>query len=771
MAAQNIRHDRVSALLGAPVPGKMEYVPVDGSYLLYLTDNTGTRRPPAVMAHGHSISDVTGLQAALDGKAPLSHIHANATTSSAGFMSAADKIKLDASVNYTHPASGVTAGTYRSVTVNTQGHVTGGTNPETLADYGITERYVSLGANAGYVVPDSGTVDLNSISVTSEGYVSTGTGRPTGQAAPGYISTRSTGSTSAFQTWFNPADQDAFFYRRKNASTNYNWLQVASREWVSGFIDTRWIAQFGTGTDLNTRPINGGVDAYGAAANAPSTYGTIFTFVGGSATGNSVSGSWNNQIIATTGQDWFVRTGGSTWNPTYQMWTSRQFTSANVSNWNTAFGWNNHALAGYLTSSTGISSSRAVNTGSGLTGGGPLSIDRTISVVYGNTVGTVAQGNDQRINNGQISYERWAGGTGTGQDFNERAGITGITGWAPTAANRPGNSYGTIFRFIAGTFTGEAVSGSWVNELMAGTGQDWYVRTGGGNGVGNGVNWNPIYQVWTSRQFTGSNIAQWNAATSNTGTVTQVGLVVPTGFNVTSSPVTGSGNVSFEINSAYFMPTLSSKSAWDQAWQWGNHASQGYLKSINSGNVTGALGYTPLRDDRTITINGFTQNLRDNPNYNVIGYNATITINGSTQNMRDNPSFSVSGGVSGSGASNYLTRWNSANNALTYSRIFDDGSSEMQIYSQVRVQTHLTVGGVLNVFSTLNLSSGLALQPRLESQLNSIPGLQEGMIAYVARDNGSGGVASGHGLWCYYGSVIGWRILSTRVWSGGGGAP
>lgn len=40
---------------------------------------------------------------------------------------------------YTHPNSGVTAGTYRSVTVNAQGHVTAGTNPTTLEGYGITE--------------------------------------------------------------------------------------------------------------------------------------------------------------------------------------------------------------------------------------------------------------------------------------------------------------------------------------------------------------------------------------------------------------------------------------------------------------------------------------------------------------------------------------------------------------------------------------------------------------------------------------------------------
>lgn len=66
-----------------------------------------------------------------------------ATTSAAGLMSASDKTKLDGIATganaYTHPSSGVTAGTYKSVTVNAQGHVTAGTNPTTLAGYGITD--------------------------------------------------------------------------------------------------------------------------------------------------------------------------------------------------------------------------------------------------------------------------------------------------------------------------------------------------------------------------------------------------------------------------------------------------------------------------------------------------------------------------------------------------------------------------------------------------------------------------------------------------------
>ena len=51
-----------------------------------------------------------------------------------------DKVTIAATDTiYTHPNSGVTAGTYKSVTVNAQGHVTGGSNPTTLSGYGITD--------------------------------------------------------------------------------------------------------------------------------------------------------------------------------------------------------------------------------------------------------------------------------------------------------------------------------------------------------------------------------------------------------------------------------------------------------------------------------------------------------------------------------------------------------------------------------------------------------------------------------------------------------
>ena len=56
---------------------------------------------------------------------------------------------------YSHPNSGVSAGTYRSVTVNAQGHVTSGSNPTTIAGYGITDAPTKTGGGA------SGTWGIN----------------------------------------------------------------------------------------------------------------------------------------------------------------------------------------------------------------------------------------------------------------------------------------------------------------------------------------------------------------------------------------------------------------------------------------------------------------------------------------------------------------------------------------------------------------------------------------------------------------------------------
>ena len=77
--------------------------------------------------------------------------------------------------------------------------------------------------------------------------------------------------------------------------------------------------------------------------------------------------------------------------------------------------------------------------------------------------------------------------------------------------------------------------------------------------------------------------------TSNTGTVTSVGMTTPTGLTVTGSPVTTSGTLALSMTSGYSIPTTASQTTWDTAYGWGNHASAGYLTTS-----TAASTYAPL---------------------------------------------------------------------------------------------------------------------------------------------------------------------------------
>lgn len=164
-------------------------------------------------SHTHAIADVTGLQTALDGKAAASHTHTvsqisdltvtaaelnvldgiTATTAELNYVDGVTsniQTQLDGKAASTHShtiiatatdddvvvltgtngsngvafdakhaTSGVAAGTYKSVTVNAYGHVTGGTNPTTLSGYGITDAYtktqVDSAIDAARTVVDS----------------------------------------------------------------------------------------------------------------------------------------------------------------------------------------------------------------------------------------------------------------------------------------------------------------------------------------------------------------------------------------------------------------------------------------------------------------------------------------------------------------------------------------------------------------------------------------------------------------------------------------
>lgn len=111
-------------------------------------------------SHKHTVSDISNLtatatelnyvkgvtssiQTQLDGKADKSHTHTITASASDDDIVVLTGTNGTNGVTYSasHAQSGVTAGTYKSVTVNAYGHVTAGSNPTTISGYGITDAY------------------------------------------------------------------------------------------------------------------------------------------------------------------------------------------------------------------------------------------------------------------------------------------------------------------------------------------------------------------------------------------------------------------------------------------------------------------------------------------------------------------------------------------------------------------------------------------------------------------------------------------------------
>jgi hypothetical protein len=124
----------------------------------------------------------------------------------------------------------------------------------------------------------------------------------------------------------------------------------------------------------------------------------------------------------------------------------------------------------------------------------------------------------------------------------------------------------------------------------------------------------PSNNGWVLTYNSTSGLPEWAAAASGggSGTVTSVGMSVPTGLSVSPSSITTSGTFAVTYSAGYAIPTTSDVANGVTAYGWGNHASAGYLttrpyigqtQTTSSGtnmaitgitSITGATGTTDI---------------------------------------------------------------------------------------------------------------------------------------------------------------------------------
>lgn len=86
------------------------------------------------------------------------------------------------------------------------------------------------------------------------------------------------------------------------------------------------------------------------------------------------------------------------------------------------------------------------------------------------------------------------------------------------------------------------------------------------------------YGFWTQSFLSafGYNSSGGGGGGGGDGSVTSVGLRMPTGFAVSGSPVTTAGTLAVTFASGYSLPTTASQANWDTAYGWGDHSLAGY---------------------------------------------------------------------------------------------------------------------------------------------------------------------------------------------------
>ena len=239
-----------------------------------------------------------------------------------------------------------------------------------------------------------------------------------------------------------------------------------------------------------------------------------------------------------------------------------------INNGQTAFSWGNHALAGYLTSFTETDPVWLADKPNYLTSAiaaatyEPIfSKNTAFNKNFGTTAGTVAEGNDSRIINGQTAYS-WGNHATAGY-------LTSFTETDPTAIKNQNSVTQTAVGKISGTFEANGVmmgygtggytgfsSTNAFSFLNGGTAQNVY--TGGimasnsyaDNGL---IPANGIYVKGSIRSGslvgTGNRLLQTNATGTVTATI-DVGSFAPSSGSGNYIRKTSTSNANFDANTA-----------------------------------------------------------------------------------------------------------------------------------------------------------------------------------------------------------------------------
>ena len=253
-----------------------------------------------------------------------------------------------------------------------------------------------------------------------------------------------------------------------------------------------------------------------------------------------------NELAAALGDDPNFATTVS--NSIGTKWTQD---NTRISNWNTAYGWGNHASAGYTSNVGDIT---AVAAGSGLSGGGTSG---TVTVNVG-----AGDGIDTTVNTVAVDS------TVIRTTGNQTLG--GIKTFSSEIVATGGNSRNWNTAYGWGNHASGGYSTLTSNETVSG----FKTFTHSSGIKYNGTAASPL---WLNRS-SGTNVNIRLSSSSSGTTYVGQGASAGTLKVGTTADLIGAGNTVWHTGTL----TTTNKANYDTAYGWGNHASAGYITASNS---------------------------------------------------------------------------------------------------------------------------------------------------------------------------------------------
>lgn len=149
--------------IGKSVPSDAKFT--DTHYTTYLYAGTGTAQNAATTNGNTKLTIV-------DNTTVRNSVIIKGTGGTSVTSDSSGNITINSPIAYSHPKSGVIKGTYKSVTVDEYGHVIAGTNPTTLAGFGITDaKKIQNPVSSPSATTDTTLAFIDTISQDAQGVI------------------------------------------------------------------------------------------------------------------------------------------------------------------------------------------------------------------------------------------------------------------------------------------------------------------------------------------------------------------------------------------------------------------------------------------------------------------------------------------------------------------------------------------------------------------------------------------------------------------------